>query len=88
MIETRSPISEVKVESCAGCAGAKQAPIATVLSIYRDIGQHSLGVTLALCEECGRDAANAIGFMCVRDGGWSKLEPRKRNQKQTKRSKR
>ncbi len=34
-------------------------------------------LTIALCEECGRDAANAIGFMCSRDGGWSKLELRK-----------
>jgi ribosomal protein S27E len=33
---------------------------------------------IVLCEECGRDLANAVGFLCLRDGGWSKLEPRKR----------
>jgi hypothetical protein len=35
-------------------------------------------VTLVLCEECGRDLANAVGFMCIRDGGWNKLQPRSR----------
>ena len=83
MIEARTPIGDVKPESCNGCAGAKGAPIATVFSIYRDVSVHSVGTTLVLCEECGRDAANAIGFMCVRDGGWSKLEPRKRKPKET-----
>jgi hypothetical protein len=38
----------------------------------------TLVTKLVLCQECGRDAANAIGFMCVGEGGWSKLEPRKR----------
>ena len=37
-----------------------------------------------VCEECGRDATNAIGFMCARDGGWSKLESRKRTPTQYK----
>ena len=78
MIEARSPIGGVDAAECAGCAGKKLAPVAVVLSIYREAGQHSIGLTVALCEECGRDAANAVGFMCVRDGGWSKLEPRKR----------
>ena len=40
-------------------------------------------IEIALCQECGRDAANAIGFMCVRDGGWSKLEPRRSAPKRT-----
>lgn len=35
-------------------------------------------IEIVLCEECGRDAANAIGFMCIKDGSWSKLEPRRR----------
>jgi hypothetical protein len=61
---------------CAGCGGAKGAPLAGVFSIWR--GQSDVGISIALCEECGRDAANAIGFLCIRDGGWSKLEPRKR----------
>ena len=78
MIETRALIGHVPSESCTGCAGSKKAPIAAIFSIYRDVSGHSVGTTLVLCEECGRDAANAIGFMCIRDGGWSKLEPRKR----------
>ena len=49
----------------------------TILSIY----QQSIGVTIALCEVCGRDLANAVGYMCIRDGGWSKLEPRKKKPK-------
>ena len=24
------------------------------------------------------ELANAVGYMCIRDGGWSKLEPRKK----------
>jgi rRNA maturation protein Nop10 len=78
MIDARTPIGDVPPENCAGCGGTKKAPIAGIFSIYRDAGHLNLGVTLALCEECGRDAANAIGFMCLRDGGWSKLEPRKK----------
>ena len=77
MIEARSPMgipADKPASDCAGCGGTKRAPLATVLSIYRG----DLGVTIALCEECGRDVANAVGFMCIRDGGWSKLEPRKR----------
>lgn len=35
-------------------------------------------VSFTLCEECARDFANVVGFFCVREGGWSKLEPRKR----------
>lgn len=58
---------------CAGCHNTKGAPIAAVLSIYH----LDVGFTAALCEECGRDVANAVGFMCARDGGWSKLTPRK-----------
>jgi hypothetical protein len=57
--------------SCSACAGSKNAPIACTLA-FGELGP------FALCEECGRDVANAVGFMCVRDGGWSKLEPRKR----------
>lgn len=81
MIEARAPISREREQKqcCAGCGGKKDATIAMVLSIYHQ----DLGVTLALCEECGRDVANAVGFMCIRDGGWSKLEPRKRKVKST-----
>jgi hypothetical protein len=79
MITALSPASDpVTPASCAGCGGKKEAPIATIVAIYH----LSLGVTLALCEVCGRDLANAVGFMCIRDGGWSKLEPRKRAPKQ------
>ena len=74
MIEARAPIGHEQPQSCSACGGTKAAPIATVLSIYHQ----SIGVTIALCEECGRDTANAVGFMCIRDGGWSKLEPRKK----------
>jgi len=74
MIEAHTPIGGKQPVSCTGCGGTKAAPIATIVSIYH----LSLGVTLALCEVCGRDLANAVGFMCIRDGGWSKLEPRKR----------
>lgn len=46
------------------------------------LGQRVAKVSIVFCEECGRDLANAVGFMCIRDGGWSKLEPRKlRNKK-------
>lgn len=73
MIAAHAPIGDKPATDCAGCAGTKGAPIAVILSIsHRD-----LGVSLALCEVCGRDTANAVGFMCVRDGGWSKLEPRR-----------
>ena len=78
MIEARTvqPHNRIGQSDCAGCNGSKQAPLATIVSIWRE--PSGLGLTIALCEECGRDAANAIGFMCVRDGGWSKIEPRKR----------
>lgn len=56
---------------CTACKGTKGAPIAAIV----DIGEST---RVVLCQECGRDAANAIGFMCIRDGGWSKLEPRRR----------
>jgi len=78
MIEARVPMglpADKPASDCEGCGGTKRAPLAVVLSIYRGGG---LGVTIALCEECGRDVANAVGFMCIRDGGWSKLEPRKK----------
>jgi hypothetical protein len=75
VIEALSPIGDKSSADCTGCGGQKGAPIATILSIsHRD-----LGVTIALCEVCGRDVANAVGFMCIRDGGWSKIEPRKRS---------
>jgi hypothetical protein len=61
---------------CAGCGGDKGAPLAGVVSIHRP--HDSLGFSFALCEECGRDTANAIGFLCIREGGWSKIEPRKK----------
>lgn len=74
MIEAHAPIGDKQPPICSGCGGTKEAPIATILSVY----QRDLGVTLALCEVCARDLANAVGFFCIRDGGWSKLEPRKR----------
>lgn len=77
MIEAHTPIGDKPPPSCSGCGGTKEAPIATILSVYHQ----SLGVTIALCEVCGRDLANAVGFMCIRDGGWSKLEPRKKKSK-------
>ena len=73
-VTAHAPVCDQPAAICAGCHGSKGAPIATILSIYHG----DVGVTVALCEECGRDAANAIGFMCIRDGGWSKLEARKR----------
>lgn len=74
MIEAHAPIGDKLPADCAGCGGDKGAPIAVILLIYR----RDLGNSFALCEVCGRDVANAVGFMCIRDGGWSKLEPRKK----------
>lgn len=68
-------IGRVESSDCAGCGGTKQAPIAGIVSILRESG---VGISIALCHECGRDLANAVGFLCIRDGGWSKLEPRRR----------
>ena len=78
MIEARTPIGDQLASDCTGCSGAKNAPIAAIVAIY----DREIGVTIILCEECGRDLANAVGFMSVRDGGWSKLEPRKRKPKE------
>jgi hypothetical protein len=80
-VEARAidPVVEVRPSDCAGCGGDKGAPLACVVSIYR--GRSAVGISMALCEECGRDVANAVGFMCARDGGWSKLEPRKQKRK-------
>ena len=74
MIEARVPSGR---ETCSGCRGDKRAPLACSFTIF-DNTPLGTRVTIVLCEECGRDAANAIGFMCIRDGGWSKLEPRKK----------
>jgi hypothetical protein len=74
MIEAHAPIGPKQPADCAGCRGKKEAPIAAIVSI----SDRDLGVTIALCEVCGRDLANAVGFFCIRDGGWSKLEPRKK----------
>lgn len=69
MITARVPeVAEQLI--CTGCQGSKNAPIASVVAIGE--------TRLVVCEECGRDLANAVGFLCIRDGGWSKLEPRKR----------
>lgn len=68
---TGSSTESLTPEHCTACGGAKNAPIACTLSF----GEHG---PFALCEECGRDVANAVGAMCLRIGGWSKLEPRKR----------
>ena len=57
--------------SCAACHGSKNAPIACSLTF----GEEG---PFCLCEICARDLSNAVGFFCVRNGGWSKLEPRKR----------
>ena len=71
-----SALSEARPTDCTGCGGNKGAPLAGLVRIWRV--QADVGIQFALCEECGRDAANAIGFMCVRDGGWSKIEPRRK----------
>lgn len=71
MISASAP-SGLTDARCDGCGGHKGAPIAALV----DFGAGD--ISLVLCEECGRDAANAIGFMCIREGGWSKLESRKR----------
>ena len=76
MIEARTPKETDDFAICTSCGGTKKAPIATIVFV----GNRNRGVELTLCQECGRDAANAIGFMCIRDG-WSKLEPRKRKPK-------
>lgn len=78
MIDVRSPSNRdvVGQHSCDGCKGKKKAPLAAIATIESD--PSDVGVHFMLCQECGRDLANAIGFMCIRDGGWSKLEPRKR----------
>ncbi len=72
--ESPTPERGCAPKDCTGCGGEKGAPIAAI--VY--VGTDRVVPATELCEECGRDAANAIGFMCVRDGGWSKLEPRKR----------
>ena len=59
---------------CTGCRSKKKAPLAAVV----DIGEGKNAKRILLCQECGRDIANAIGFMCIRDGMWSKLEPKRR----------
>ena len=77
--ETPGPGREPK--DCTGCGGAKGAPLAVVVYVGSDrTDTDALATKLVLCQECGRDAANAIGFMCIRDGGWSKLEPRRKKQ--------
>ncbi len=84
MIEARVPVNNIEPACCVGCGGSKHTPIATVLSI----GRSSNYDHMPLCEECGRDLANAVGYMCIRDGGWSKLEPRKKKPKATDASRR
>lgn len=63
------------LKECTGCGGGNGAPLASVVHVFRG---DDVGVSMVLCEECGRDLANAVGFMCLKEGGWSKLEPRKR----------
>lgn len=75
MIDARAPTTEDASILCDGCHSTKKAPLAGIVTIAH--ASHD-EVRFALCQECGRDAANAIGFLCVREGGWSKLEPRKR----------
>ncbi len=75
-IHAEVPRAEQSPKDCTGCGGAKGAPLASVVHVFHD--SEDAGVSMVLCEECGRDMANAIGFMCIKDGGWSKLEPRKR----------
>ncbi len=60
--------------ACEGCMGNKGQPLAALVFV-------GTATVFTLCQECGRDLANAVGFMCIRDGGWSKLEPRKRRSK-------
>lgn len=79
MIEAKPIVAgdTVGPADCSGCGGDKGAPLAGVFSIWRN-GLDAVSISITLCEECGRDAANAIGYLCIRDGGWSKLEPRKK----------
>lgn len=82
---TRGPVSITATTAhestapteCVGCHGAKGAPIAGDVHITAAKPGAAI-VTLTLCQECGRDLANVVGFLCIRDGGWSKLEPRMR----------
>jgi len=75
MITATNPtLADVMAAKCTGCRDAKGAPLAAVV----DIGEGKHAKRILLCQQCGRDLANAVGFMCIREGGWSKLEPRKR----------
>lgn len=65
-------------KDCTGCGGSKGAPLASVVHVGHVRVDADVSVSMALCEECGRDLANAVAFMCIKDGGWSKLEPKKR----------
>lgn len=60
---------------CSACRGDKGAPCCVVVNLS------ACEVDFAVCEECARDLANAVGFFAIREGGWSKLEPRKRKGK-------
>lgn len=73
MITTETPSADDRDDSslCTCCAGSKKAPIAAVAHLGEKL-------TIYVCELCGRDLANAIGFMCIKDGSWSKLEPRRK----------
>jgi hypothetical protein len=62
MIEVHAPIGDKQPPICSGCGGTKEAPIATILSVY----YQSLGVTILLCAVRARDLANAVGFMWSR----------------------
>lgn len=87
MISASVPPASAKPDTCDGCHGSKGAPIACEIALSPpSIPVSAMLRPFRLCQECGRDAANAIGFMCIREGGWSKLEPKKRKGKPARES--
>lgn len=76
MIDATTPAPGLGNYNCSGCAGEKGAPLAVEVRIGPPATNMRLHISL--CQECARDFANAVGFFCIKDGGWSKLEPRKR----------
>jgi hypothetical protein len=72
------PVLRIALDAEAQGRAKEAGQIMCALAEGSEPAYVSRSVQIVLCEECGRDAANAIGFLCLRDGGWSKLEPRKR----------
>lgn len=83
MISAFSPKDEDRDVKCSACDGLKQAPLGCVVYIGL-IDKPDTMPAIYLCQTCGRDAANVIGFMCIKEGSWSKLQPRKVKVKKNK----